>query len=238
MTKTVAAVGPLELPSLLKAYEDAPAGGRGQGTIRCPRNITRPLVPFRQPRPKTHRPLPRHAARLRRHAPKKVCGRQRIAGGTHEGARIRSRGGRLGRGHDLFFGKAACGQCHKVGTEGAKACPDLTQIGDIRTRRDLIESIAFPSATIARGYEPVTVIAGGRSYAGVLQGESTREVTLLTIGRSTTTIPRDEVEEILPSTVSIMPQGLDRNLTDAEFRDLIAYLASRKSNTVAGAAGD
>jgi putative heme-binding domain-containing protein len=143
-------------------------------------------------------------------------------------------GGDAERGHGLFFGKAACGQCHRVEKQGSNICPDLTSIGDIRTRRDLIESIAFPSATIARGYEPVTVIAGGRSYTGVLRGESTKELNLLTPGRSETAIPRDEVEEILPSTVSIMPQGLDRNLTNEELRDLIAYLASRKTETVAG----
>jgi putative heme-binding domain-containing protein len=137
-------------------------------------------------------------------------------------------GGDVTRGHDLFMGKAACSQCHRVNKEGANIGPDLSHIGEIRTRRDFLEAIAFPSATIARGYEPVAVIVSGRTFTGILRGESAKEVTLLTPGRSETTLPRDEIDEILPSSVSIMPQGLDRNLNSEELRDLVAFLASLK----------
>jgi putative heme-binding domain-containing protein len=135
-------------------------------------------------------------------------------------------GGDPVRGHALFAGKAACSQCHKVDNEGSRIGPDLSQIGAIRTRRDLIEAIAFPSATFARGFEPVTVFVSGRSISGVLTGETTKEVQVLTADRSNTAVSRDEIEEIIPSRLSIMPQGLDRNLTPDELRDLVAFLSS------------
>jgi putative heme-binding domain-containing protein len=139
-------------------------------------------------------------------------------------------GGDAIRGHDLFMGKAACSQCHRVNKLGANIGPDLSQIGETRTRRDLLEAIAFPSATFARGYEPITVIVSGRTVTGILRGETTKEVTLMTPGRSEITLPRDEIEEILPNPVSIMPQGLDRNLTSEELRDVVAFLASLKKS--------
>jgi hypothetical protein len=52
----------------------------------------------------------------------------------------------------------------------------------------------------------------------------------MTPGRSEITLARDEIEEIFPSSVSIMPQGLDRNLTTEELRDLVAFRASLKMN--------
>src|SRR5262249_38062806 len=66
--------------------------------------------------------------------------------------------GDVRRGHQVFNGsKAACISCHAVGYLGGKVGPDLTHIGKIRTERDLLESIVFPSATFVRSYEPVLV---------------------------------------------------------------------------------
>lgn len=237
MTQTVAIVGQLELPSLVKAYEDTPAPASGKELFSA-LETSPGLSSLSASR--VQKLIERYPASL--HSSAAAVVKKFAAANESQAARMKELefaldGGEATRGHDLFFGKAACGQCHRVGNEGAKACPDLSQIGDIRTRRDFIESIAFPSATIARGYEPVTVIAGGRTYSGIIRGESTKEIRLLTLGRSEMTIPRDDIEEILPSTVSIMPQGLDRNLTSEELRDVVAYLTTLKSKTVAGAAG-
>src|SRR5262249_41903340 len=63
-------------------------------------------------------------------------------------------GGDPKRGRDVFFGnKVACGACHTVKAEGGQIGPDLSTIGAIRTGRDLLESIVFPSASFVRGYE-------------------------------------------------------------------------------------
>ena len=64
-------------------------------------------------------------------------------------------GGDVGRGHLIFNGKAVCITCHKMGYRGGKMGPDLTRIGRVRTERDLLEAIAFPSASFVRGYEPM-----------------------------------------------------------------------------------
>jgi putative heme-binding domain-containing protein len=112
---------------------------------------------------------------------------------------------------------------------GGKIGPDLSKIGAIRTPRDLLESIVFPSASIVRGYETVTVITkSGRTHSGILGRETTAAVTLTATDRSESRISRSDIDEITPGRVSIMPQGLDTQLTRRELSDLIAFLAGLK----------
>ncbi|HVR84039.1 MAG TPA: HEAT repeat domain-containing protein, partial [Planctomycetota bacterium] len=57
-------------------------------------------------------------------------------------------GGDPARGKDIFFGtKTACSTCHAVQSQGGRVGPDLSKIASIRTGRDLLESIVFPSAS-------------------------------------------------------------------------------------------
>src|SRR5690606_7332754 len=53
-------------------------------------------------------------------------------------------GGNVSEGRELFFGKASCSACHAIGPEGTPFAPDLTNIGDIRSRSDILEAIVFP----------------------------------------------------------------------------------------------
>ena len=79
-------------------------------------------------------------------------------------------------GKQVFFGKtAACSSCHRVGSEGALIGPDLTKVGKIRAPRDLIESVIFPSASFARGYESYTIVtSSGQVYSGLDQPRDDR----------------------------------------------------------------
>src|SRR6185369_10967830 len=79
-------------------------------------------------------------------------------------------GGDPDRGRALFFGsKASCSACHRVGEQGGNIGPNLAGIGDIRTRRDLLEAVAFPSASFARNFEPYTVqTTAGKVYDGLI----------------------------------------------------------------------
>jgi putative membrane-bound dehydrogenase-like protein len=139
-------------------------------------------------------------------------------------------GGDASRGRALFHGaKASCSACHRVGNEGGDVGPNLTGIGEIRTRRDLLEAVAFPSASFARNYEPYTVHnKSGLTHSGVISRTTADAVYLVTAERTTIRIPGSEIEVdgIRPSNVSIMPQGLDRILQPAELQDLLAYLES------------
>lgn len=139
-------------------------------------------------------------------------------------------GGNKAQGRTIFNGaKAACAACHTVAGVGGKIGPDLSKIGGIRTPRDLLESIVFPSTSFVRGYESfVVATTDGRTHAGLLQQATADALTLVTTERTVVRLPRASIDEIQPSRVSIMPQGLDRQLSRQELSDLIAYLASLK----------
>jgi len=138
--------------------------------------------------------------------------------------------GRLEAGRKIFFGKkAACSGCHAVEDLGGKVGPELTRIGAIRTGTDLLEAIALPSASFARGYRSYLVVTDeGRIYTGVISRESTDTVYLRTADLSEVRIARDEIEVMKESPTSIMPKGLEQRLTPQEIRDLLAYLQNRK----------
>jgi len=114
-----------------------------------------------------------------------------------------------------------------MGYRGGKMGPDLSRIGSVRTERDLLEAIAYPSASFVRGYEPMLVkTKSGEQLAGVILGEAANHIELAIGPALQRKVPRADITEIKPSPVSLMPAGLDRVLTKQELADLIAFLKS------------
>jgi putative membrane-bound dehydrogenase-like protein len=138
--------------------------------------------------------------------------------------------GDIRRGHSVYYSaKAACSACHRLGHAGGTSGPELTRIGETRTERDLLESILFPSLSFVRSYEPVLVVTvDGRAINGAIRDETAQEYFLTTGPDQEVRIAHDDVEEIQPSTVSIMPTGLDKQLTMQELADLVAFLKNAK----------
>jgi putative heme-binding domain-containing protein len=138
--------------------------------------------------------------------------------------------GNVRRGQLVFHSeKAACFTCHAIGYRGGTVGPDLTKIGAVRAERDLLEAIIFPSASLVRSFEPIAVATSdGKVYNGLLRGETADELLLTTGVNQEARIVRRDIEEIRPSTVSIMPAGLDQQLTHQELADLVAFLRQCK----------
>ncbi len=139
-------------------------------------------------------------------------------------------GGDVGRGRRLFFGeKVACSSCHTIGTEGRKVGPDLTGIGAIRSGHDLLEAIVFPSASFVPGHEVFNVDTETERLSGVIKSQSKEAVVLITGPDGEVRIPRSIVKSVTPSTVSLMPEGFDEQLSKSELTDLLAFLQAEKT---------
>ena len=136
------------------------------------------------------------------------------------------RDGNAERGRQIFLGmKASCSVCHVAQGSGGKIGPDLSKIGAVRSGRDLLEAVVFPSASFARGYEPYVVeTRDGKVHGGILGRETADALYLVTAERAEIRVPRSAIDAIIPGRVSIMPQGLDTQLSPNELRDLLAYL--------------
>jgi putative heme-binding domain-containing protein len=137
--------------------------------------------------------------------------------------------GDIGRGQQIFFGKAACAACHRVSGQGGLIGPNLTGIAEVRTGRDLLESVVYPSASIVQGYQPFNVqTRDGQSYSGLLVRQAADAVWLRGADQAEVKVDAQRIVSMTESTVSLMPQGLDATLSRDEFRDLLAYLQSLK----------
>lgn len=123
-------------------------------------------------------------------------------------------------------GKGTCMACHQVGKVGRALGPDLSKIGSIRTERDLLESILFPSNTLARDYEAhVIEMRDGQSIMGVIRSHSAEGLLLLDIAGQERTVPHDQMVSDIVLKTSLMPMGLDATMSEQELLDLVAYLS-------------
>jgi putative heme-binding domain-containing protein len=138
--------------------------------------------------------------------------------------------GDAGRGEELFWTKALnCGSCHKIGARGTEVGPDLSAIGNLRERADLLESILEPSRRIEPKYAAyVAQTADGRSLTGLLVRRDERGVVLRDAQNQEVVLADKDVETLQPSRLSLMPSGQLAGLTAQQAADLLEYLASRK----------
>ena len=138
--------------------------------------------------------------------------------------------GDLARGHIVFNGvKGACAGCHKIGYVGGDTGPDLSRIGQIRSKMDLLESILVPNASFVRSYEPVVVVTkSGRIVTGILQEDGPDGLRIAVGPAAVDRIPREQIEEMTPGKVSVMPAGVEKLLSPQDMADLLEFLLQRK----------
>lgn len=228
LTALLAKAGPLELPPLLSAFEKNSSADVGQSLISAlgknPSLVS--LTPGA-----IEKAVQEFPEDVKKQSVKLV--EQLQVDAVKQKSRIDefeplAKGGSVEQGRDIFFGaKASCSACHAIKNKGGGVGPDLGAIGAIRSGRDLLESIVFPSASFARGFEPYVVeTKSGKTHSGILARESTDAIYLQTTERVEIRVGREEIESFAPGRVSIMPQGLETTLSRRELQDLLAYLQS------------
>ncbi len=137
--------------------------------------------------------------------------------------------GDVRRGQAIFNGtKVSCSSCHRIGYLGGRVGPDLTRIGEIRSERDLLEAVMYPSASFVRSFEPVVVVTAGDVYSGVPVEETDDYVLLATGVNTEARINRASIQEMRPGTVSVMPSGFEHELSKQELSDLITFLMATR----------
>jgi putative membrane-bound dehydrogenase-like protein len=138
--------------------------------------------------------------------------------------------GNVERGKEVFFSKkAGCYACHRAIGKGGNVGPDLSQVGRFRTTRDLLESIVFPSSSIVPEYRQYLVTTKkGRTTLGMIVRETADTIYLRTSDLAEIRVSRTDVEEITPSKVSLMPEGLEKTMSRQELSDVLEFLYAQK----------
>ncbi|HRX77644.1 MAG TPA: c-type cytochrome, partial [Pirellulaceae bacterium] len=129
------------------------------------------------------------------------------------------------RGAAVF--KKQCANCHKLDDVGHDIGPNLRSLTD-KKPGSLLASILDPSASVDGKY--VTYIAltdDGRSYSGMIASETGNSLTLVEQANKQHVLLRTQLEEIRSTGKSLMPDGLEKDLTHQDFADLLAYLRAK-----------
>jgi putative membrane-bound dehydrogenase-like protein len=134
----------------------------------------------------------------------------------------------------IVYKKAQCNKCHKFGNDGESLGPDLTSLSKRFMKKEVLQSILFPSHVVSSQYAAKTIITNdGLPYTGIVgAGPSGAKIVLQSNGQKVT-VEADDIDEIIPSPVSAMPGGLLNALTLEEISDLFAYLGVLPSQSIA-----
>lgn len=146
--------------------------------------------------------------------------------------------GNASHGKELFYGDANCSLCHMVEGKGGRLGPDLTSVGESRTREAIIDSVRNPSRRLAWGlseatkefpqeYESVTVVtAEGKEIKGVALNEDSFSVQLMDQNENIYLLEKDKLRSFHKSRESMMPKYNADVLSDKDIEDIVAYLIS------------
>ncbi len=135
------------------------------------------------------------------------------------------RGGEPDRGREVF--RQQCAKCHTHGGEGGKVGPDLTGMA-VHPAEELLVHILDPSRSVEGNFLQYSVATtDGRLLNGLLSSESKNAVELVDAEGKAQTILRGDIEEIIASKKSLMPEGFEKQIPAQALTDLLAFLTRR-----------
>ncbi len=141
--------------------------------------------------------------------------------------------GNAEKGRQLFE-SATCAQCHSLASAGVGYGPNLAGIGAKLSKQGLYESILDPSASVSPSYQGIEVnLNSGDSLAGLRVSQTDEAVVINLLGSGLRTVPRRDIAELRELDQSVMPAGLQQQLSFDELVDLVEFLASLKAGPTA-----
>ena len=133
-----------------------------------------------------------------------------------------SSGGDPERGKALFA--KTCATCHKMGEVGTNVGPDIS---DSRTKTPefLLANILDPNRAVDGNYFGYTILdTQGRVHTGIITAETASSVTIRLPEGKDVTLLRQDVDEMANTGLSLMPVGLEKDITLDQMADLISYI--------------
>jgi len=130
------------------------------------------------------------------------------------------------RGKAVFT--RVCAGCHKLGDVGVHVGPDLAALAN-RTPAYLMQEILDPNRNLDSRYvEYQARLKDGRTIAGLLAAETATTIILRGQQRKEETLLRSDIEELHGSGKSLMPEGIEKDVSKKDMADLLTFLTSNR----------
>jgi putative heme-binding domain-containing protein len=126
------------------------------------------------------------------------------------------------RGKQVFAKN--CATCHKIGEIGVNVAPDISD-SRTKTPAQILGDIIQPNRAIDANYIAWNVrLFDGSAASGVLSAETGTSITLRQPEGKTLVISRTDIDQLKSSGLSLMPEGLEKNIPKQEMADLISFI--------------
>ncbi len=133
--------------------------------------------------------------------------------------------GDAAHGKEVF--KKQCAACHLHSGEGAKVGPELTGMA-VHPKAELLTHIIDPSRSVEGNFKLYTVVTSdGLVLSGTLASESRTAIDLFDAQGKRRAILREDIDEMVASRKSIMPEGFEKQIPPTDMTDLLEFLTSR-----------
>lgn len=118
-----------------------------------------------------------------------------------------------------------CATCHKIDTLGVNVGPDIGDYSRTKTAEQLLSDILQPNRAIDNNYLSYTVqTKAGQTETGILASESSASITLRQADGKTLSILRSDIEALATTGLSLMPDGVEKNITTEQMADLVSFV--------------
>lgn len=126
------------------------------------------------------------------------------------------------RGRAAF--KKTCAACHRLDGVGHEIGPNLAAMRN-RGPESILLNVLDPNREVNPQYLTYTIITtDGRALSGMIAAETATSITLRRADNASDTVLRIDIDEMRSSGVSLMPEGLEKEVSKQALADLIAYI--------------
>jgi putative heme-binding domain-containing protein len=123
--------------------------------------------------------------------------------------------------------KKQCAKCHIHSGEGTRIGPDLTGMA-VHPKHELLANIIDPSRSVEGNFRVYTVIiADGRVLTGLLASETRTSLELFDAEGKKHAVLREDVDEIVASPKSLMPEGFEKEVSPQDLANLLEFLTQK-----------
>ena len=120
-----------------------------------------------------------------------------------------------------------CAACHKVDGKGHDAGPDLSDTRN-RSKPALLYDILDPNSKVEPVFTSYSILTlDGQLYNGLVVSETSEAVVLKMAEGKQQTIGRAEIDQMKVSDKSLMPEGIEKDVTPQQMADLLEFLKGR-----------